>query len=269
MELPVVAIVTSAQCGHCVLMRGNGDPLDTSPPRIVGGHGWTPKFFRSMILGDGKVARVRVLEIHFTSMMVKSFDDILDFSEFIINAETKKLERHRYFNEGGKLVYTIITEGKTENGLAPSKTMTFSEFAATKIPQGLFPFIKIFPTWLYAQGSIWDNALQNKAPLYGAVAACRVKRMSGFGSTAVYGVSGQSGEKQENPLDMVKKLTSGEFGYPKNEIDTSIAPGVTPASKGDPRPPPPRSPPRMSAAFQKYVGIDTPPEKRLNFQIVG
>lgn len=150
MLLPVIVCFTSAECVHCLLLRGmHGDLLpdydegdEAAAATKKEFHYWDSAFIGALITGSknrlvgtvsrcGKPVVARVIDIHFQT---NSAESISEASEFVLNTETGTIERISYNNNLLSL-------------LLPS-------------PQSLFPYVATYPSWIFVTGSEWNFAIR-------------------------------------------------------------------------------------------------------------
>lgn len=205
MSLPVIVIVTSQRCGHCIQMRGDGSlkPVD-SPVTIPSKWNWSENFFLYLLRGgqDKGPAKFRVFEINYNTMS-GSMNDIKEISEFTIGPNNK-IKRVIYINNNDNLeVVTVIDDKKSFN---PSSNVKFNDFVSKNIPSDITNFTYGFPAVYYFSGSSWENSKLGKEPLYGLLAGANVSFNNGK-----WGFDKNSRPTRVDPVEMSSKIVNGQL----------------------------------------------------------
>lgn len=174
MSLPVILIVTSQQCGHCVNMRKDGLIQSPDAPVSIKGTGninwaWNEKFFQKLLRGgsDTGPAKFRVYEVHLATMDPNGA--VMEMAEFSLTKEGK-VQRIGYYNKDGKLgVISSIgyKQTKPPMDIVPNKTL--NGMVDSKIPRAYRNLVLVFPSWIFVNGNVWDSAIGKDTPFYGYV----------------------------------------------------------------------------------------------------
>jgi hypothetical protein len=205
MSLPVIVIVSSLQCGHCVNMRGTDGSLKSndSPISIPSKWSWNENFFLNLIRGgeSSGPAKFRVFEINY-SVLNPNPENIKQISEFTI--VNNKLKRVIYNNNNNNLEITTIVDGK--NNTNPSTNTKFNEFVSKNIPSDISNFAVIFPAVLYFSNNSWENSKLNKESLYGLIGGANVKYNNGK-----WVFDGSVQPTRVDPVEMASKISKGQL----------------------------------------------------------
>lgn len=241
MVLPVIVIMTSAACGHCNQMRGDGYFVsDNSQPHIKkdGGKGWlwNEDFFRHLLRGgeESGRAKFRVFEIHFATLQ-GSYDNIVEISEFEL-ADKNEIARNTFYSQNGKLMNTFALGYRKTDRPEPTEItdQTFEELLAEYIPKQISNYTYAYPSWFYCNGEIWESSIKNNTPLYGYMAGMKVSQIA----NGQFGVIRDSSSftETEDPVSVAKRIATGNLNlnYTVNKSDINknpITPGFLLLSK--------------------------------------
>lgn len=170
MSIPVIAIITSRSCGHCMSMRGTGSLKENSSktpgPIRPGGYYWSPSFMKKLLTGNASgtgPAKVKVFEIFYQNLESAPPTHSNEVSTFELADGTVKRTTYRP-NNGGTLVTVEKGEGKV---VGEQKLDTnFESIIAKMVPNDLSSLLHFFPGWYWFDGMIWNEAIAG-APLYG------------------------------------------------------------------------------------------------------
>ncbi len=217
MSLPVVAIITSAACGHCRNMRGDGQPREPKKsatpipgPISKGGYHFSPSFFQALITGNKAgtgPAKWRVYEFYFPTLSPRSIAEALEINEFTLKP-------------GGGIVRTTYSRGDgTDPGMmmavdgGKKSLMPGTKWAtsvAQRYPADLTNFAYLFPGWVWADGNVWNAAVRGERRLYAYVSSCFVKAYPVEGGTHYWGVDYERKfTSPEDPLENAATLGNG------------------------------------------------------------
>lgn len=222
MSLPVIAILTSSKCGHCVVMRGDGNPKEPkrnrngkplSHGKIKGGHHWSPTFFKKLIRGgsnDGN-PKFRVFEFHFPTLGPRAISEASEISEFIITPRNK-LTRLTY-SPAKEGVY-VQTDGGKKKMYDSKRGITFQGLSE-KFPRDLLNFSYIYPGWVIADGKVWDDAVLGINHLYAKPLSCYVKEEEKNGKRFWRVDVAKGYTELVDPIEFIKNLGPG---YPSLKI---------------------------------------------------
>ena len=186
--LPVILIITNAECSHCNVMRGTGVLKDSKltkslKPTIAGKYSWDDMFFKKLLSGnlDDTVQRFRVYEVHFKSMRNSNSETVLEFSEFQL--KNNKVIRYSAKFNNNKLI--LLKDIDSVSGSKPitgeldsvfNKKTTLVDIIKYKIPNGIFPnFIAYYPEIIFFNPDIWNNSLLGTDKIYGYISGIKLK----------------------------------------------------------------------------------------------
>jgi len=167
----VAVILTSEQCGHCRVMRGNGrllsgNEIKGKQPNIPGGYHYDAVFMKKLITAETEIPRIRVVNIHY-----KTFDHtkgVTDISVFMLDSDNKTVKQTMLKENKGKTnmtLYSIGESGKVvmSNDIDKSWSDIVSEYIPVNIPAYSF----FFPSVLLFEGKAWTEGISQKKPIYG------------------------------------------------------------------------------------------------------
>lgn len=213
MSLPVIAILTSASCGHCRSMRGDGQPREPSNPSIPGpikgGHHWSPTFFRRLITGNKKgegTAKWRVFEFYFPTLRIDSIGSLLEANEF--NLKPGGITRTTYMpTSDGTSVMRAFDGGKKT---ALDGAGDFKTWVAKRYPKELINFVYLYPGWIWTSGPNWDAAVKGTEHMFSHVSACFVDvQGKDDAGKPIYGVNYEKKfTTPEDPLEVAITLNN-------------------------------------------------------------
>lgn len=231
MSLPVIIVITSAQCGHCRTMRNDGQPVE--PPKnskgeplkqgiIKGGHHWSPSFIKELISKNGKSV-ARLIEVYYPTLGPSSVDEALQVN--VYNVTNNVLVRSAYSKapNTNKLAITVNRGGTAE---APKlDDMPYSTFVLSTIPKQLKDFMYIFPAWIMVDGKIWDDAIAERGNLYARASSCKVGEIGTNAGKPSYGVMRGEGYVQaEDPIVNIGKVHDGSLSLiPPPPVPKAVA----------------------------------------------
>jgi hypothetical protein len=220
-NIPVIVIITSATCGHCINMRGDGSfkPED-SPPTIKrdetvgkksGGWAWTESFFRKLLRGGADSGSVNIIE----------------FSEFELDTFKNEVSRSTFYSQNDKLMNTFVI-GYRKNPPEPTEITdrTYSQYLRQCIPTQISNYCYAYPSWFYCAGNNWYSSITDNTPLYGYLASMQVVKLN----NGQYGVDKNSLGLIEDPVSTAEKISSKKINLtPPNNLKSDInQPPVTP-----------------------------------------
>lgn len=182
MTVPVLVIVTSRQCGHCLKLRGAGHlskRLPRSFPNPQGnGWGWNEEFFLALLRGGmtSGPARLRVFEINFEDLSGK-LDQVSSFSEFSI--EDSHIRRQAYYNSSDRMIYSNEVGDDPIISLQKVDNYGFYEYLNAMFPSEIADFIHPYPGFIFASQYAWGRAIRKEEPLYALSGKFPTRRKTG------------------------------------------------------------------------------------------
>ena len=230
MNLPVVVVMTSATCGHCIHMRGeDGDFMPSnSPPTIKkdsgNGWSWNETFFKTLLRAgaDSGRAKCRVFEIHYQTMQA-FYDNIISFTEFEL-ADKEEVSKNTYYTQNNKLMNTYVIGYRTKSNLPEPTEVTdisFSDLIRKYIPTQIVNYARAYPSWFFCNGEVWNASLHDNTPLFGYLASAKVIKLP----NGEFGVdkSVNFGDA-EDPVTVINKIVNGKLSldYTQLKSDTII-----------------------------------------------
>jgi hypothetical protein len=238
MSLPIVVIMTSASCGHCVHMRGNDGSFmpENDEPSIKKdnskGWAWNETFFKNLLTaGSGSSkAKCRVFEIHLSTLQ-PLYENIIEFSEFELE-DKGEVSKNTYYIQNNKLMNTFVIGYRSQKNL-PEPTevtdVTFQDFIRRYIPTQIVNFAFAFPGWFFCKGDIWDSSITNNTPLFGYLSSVPVIKLANgqFGADR----RSESMSAPEDPVTVIKKIVNGSLNLDYSQVKSGTnleTPPVTP-----------------------------------------
>lgn len=243
MSLPVIAILTAADCGPCQAFRKSGKvPEDPSPlyidpdgklvHKIPGpnlGNYFSQSLFKRLLTGnpEGKgPSRFRVYEFYVPSRgAMPSMATLREHSEFkMVNG---KLQRVTY-TAGSEIKDSKFGSGKKHKLLiqidsgdvkADSKGTSFEDFMSSNYPAQLFAFIPAFPGYIFADGKIWDEAATGKRNLFAIPNTTAVTEEKKPDGSTVWGIN-HSTKYYGDPIRMATAFHSNPSLLLEPMVDT-------------------------------------------------
>lgn len=216
MSLPVIVIVTSVQCGHCVSMRGADGSLksDDAPISIPSKWAWNEKFFLNLLRGGEQSgpAKFKVFEINY-KIMNPSPDNIKEISEFSIG-NSNRIKRVIYNNIDDNLQTNTVIEDK--NTISPSSNIKFKDFVSRNIPAEISNYIVFFPSILYFSNESWEKSKLNTESLYGLIGGANVKYNNGK-----WGFDSSIQPTRIDPVEMSSKIVKGQISLKPEVVLTN------------------------------------------------
>lgn len=204
MSLPIIVIITSSRCSHCISMRGQDGSFksDDASSTIPNNWAWNEKFFSALLRGGEKSgpAKFKVYEINYSTMNPN--DAINEISEFSLGSNNH-VKRTIYSNNNDFLNVTTIEGDKKSTN--PSN-MKFSEFASKSIPKDISNYILMYPSILYFSNSAWENSKSGKENLYGLIAGANVTYNNGK-----WGFDTASKPTRVDPVEFSSKISKGQI----------------------------------------------------------
>jgi hypothetical protein len=171
-EHPVLVVITSQNCPHCVNMKGDGWPSESQKVSIPGGWKWDFPFFKAVLTGgknDG-ISRAEFFNIHYVNGILAEFT-ILSLTE-----EGKVFVRRFKKTDNVGLSYASMLESdstiKQEDLVKPQwrykPEPNFEKYRDSWIPSNdISGFLVHVPVWLYFSSTIWWASVLKDEPLYG------------------------------------------------------------------------------------------------------
>jgi hypothetical protein len=212
-SLPVILIITSEGCGACSHLRGpTGVPIE--PKNIPSqnhffGESWSPTFFKKLITGNINgtgPTKFRVSELHLNSLDGRSILNCKEFIEF--SMENNKFIRIVYVSKDNKTSIKVYKDSVEDKSKSKILDIPFGMLLINKVPQNLNAFLGTFPSFIFIDGNIYDNALQNNGNLYGKVTSRTLKKTVKNGEV-IY--NSEHNGLQENPIDIMTKIVNGNL----------------------------------------------------------
>lgn len=222
MSLPVIAILTSTRCPHCVSTRGaDGQPREFKEKKadgslsdvgldkrsqIKGGHYWSPSFFQKLITGNSgrPIAKYRVYEFFMPRQDPEPMSTALEVSEFTLKPGGG-VTRTTYKPSEDKTKVAVYNDGEKKGVVGGN--IDFPTFVSTKFPQELTNYRYVYPAWAFFKGSTWDAAVRGTEHLYGYAVMCTLMPVPGADGKIMHVVDRSKQPTQaEDPLVLAAKL---------------------------------------------------------------
>lgn len=229
-SLPVILIITAEGCPSCEHLRGQTgvpkEPTNQPSPSHFFGESWSPTFFKKLITGNVNgtgPAKFRVCELHLNSLDGRSILNCKDFVEFSI--DNNKFIRIVYISKDNKTSMKVYKDGIEDKSKSKILDIPFGVLLINKVPQNLNTFMGTFPSFIFIDGNIYDNALHNNGNLYGKVTSRTLKKIVKNGET-IY--TSEHNGLQENPIDIMTKIVGGSLSllFPVENSEVKIIPEV-------------------------------------------
>jgi len=232
MSLPVIVIVTSGQCGHCLNVRGNGFLMaPDARPSIKGrdqrGWAWNEELMRALIRGGDATAgssepKFRLFDVFFATLAPTA---IQEFSEYTLlpDGHVQRI-MHASTPTGG--LTTMTTIGYTTTIPRPNiqNGIMYADALKDALPANLGDFVFAYPGWLYFDGKIWDAAIEKGDPLYAQAMGLSVIPKPGGGYMVdrrreAMGIMG-------DPVKMAHDVATGKISLRPSGVSFTAAPPV-------------------------------------------
>jgi hypothetical protein len=203
MKSPIIILITSQQCGHCVHFRGDGTPRENQE--------WSLETIRRYLTGSSlriknpEMQAASLINIHLSTMQVDT-DNIIEVDEYVINDNNGKIYRNSFIRHGDDIEYRVEIEGKYSKSGSTQLQNHFKEhnnnfiqYQANFIPMKIKKLIAFFPAWIFVRLDDWTMSILNDAPLNGRVVSCTVKQLRNHEYEVEMG-------DPEDPEDVLKTL---------------------------------------------------------------
>lgn len=240
MSLPVILIITSQRCGHCVKMRGDGHLHSSftgpAPSSMPGGHSYDDTFIRKLITADPTGAhksneqptpKYRLYNLHLASMGGPD-NEVLELLEYVVKSGGSVEERiYKKNSSSGNTDVEIYTVNPTTVPVSKlhQTTTSWADTVKTMIPSGYTSYLYFFPMVLFFTSQVWDRGLRDGAPIYGYINGMETS------PTPPYGPVKSSQPNVSDPIILAASFAKGEkllLNGPPTARDTSIS--ATPAT---------------------------------------
>lgn len=212
-SLPVILIITAEGCNGCTNLRGPTgvpiEPKNAPSPNHFFGESWSPTFFKKLITGNINATgpiKFRVCELHFNSLDGRSILNCKEFIEF--SMDNTKFISIVYTSKDNKTSMKIYKDGIEDKSKSKILDIPFGVLLINKVPQNLNTFLGTFPSFIFIDGNIYDNAIHNNGNLYGKVTARTLKKTVKNGEVLY---TSEHNGSQENPIDIMTKIVNGSL----------------------------------------------------------
>jgi hypothetical protein len=202
MSLPVIVFLTSKVCSVCEKIRSpskgkicplakTGEDTNAYAKRLgfplamtfPGDGRFEVDFFRKIITGgSGKgPAQYRVYCIQLETMAATwTENNVTEIS--IAELDGDGVKQTIFSSKGGKTHQeSIKITDKVTKILDRQETVDWTTTIDVYVPKGLVGYCWFFPAFLVFSGTLWDNSLKNKLPLYGIINGAQTKKVSPWG----------------------------------------------------------------------------------------
>jgi hypothetical protein len=194
MSLPVILVITSQRCGHCVRMRGDGRLNSSfdgeSQSSLPGGYGYDDTFIRKLISANPAAvpkndntypAKYRVYNLHLSKMGGPD-NEVLEIIEFELKTGGTIEERiYKKNNSNTDIeIYTVSSTNKPSTKLHHTST-PWLDTIKNMIPSGYVNYLHFFPMILYFSAGAWDRALREGGPIYGYINGAETSQTPPYG----------------------------------------------------------------------------------------
>lgn len=215
-NLPILVIITSADCPACQNLHASGSFNRDGPPNprlSFYGVKWEAPSFWPLISGDPEPTaqsrpRFRVYEIEVFSMRNTGHNNIKSYTEFVLSSDGMGITRHTYFRsaEGGDGIIYVENEGNITEGV--KKDGSFTAMVARLFPNGIRSLVIQFPSFMWVSRVEWKKGLDdsNYVP-YAAVFGLVVGEKT-TGKGKVYGIVSQDTSDKRKTIVQMANLIS-------------------------------------------------------------
>jgi hypothetical protein len=235
MSLPVILVITSQRCGHCVRMRGDGriqssrgQESSTTPSALPGGYSYNDAFIRKLITANPSAvprndnmypAKYRVYNLHLSKMGGPD-NEILEIIEFALKpggAIEERLYKKNDLNADVE-IYTVSPSTEPDSKLHHTSTPWLDTVKNT-IPNAYTNYLHFFPMILYFTAGAWDRSLREGGPIYGYINGAETLQTPPYGP-----VPGQANIQVVDPVVLAASLIKGEKPFIDAPNATNPAP---------------------------------------------
>ena len=180
MPKPIIVLITSRQCGHCVHFRGE-DGKPTSDKE------WSPELIRKLLTGSplrkvySSLRASAIIEIHLSSMNVNA-DNIIQINEYSIEKDLSILRVSITRREGDKVTYSAELDGVPSTSLSSKFQILFEnetdfhKWEQKHIPSKIKQLVPFFPVWMFVNPIEWEQSIEYNSPISAYVVSATVSK---------------------------------------------------------------------------------------------
>ncbi len=176
-NLPVMLIITSSDCSACRALHSTGDfnrDLDNNTPPMTSflGSQWNAQLFWRLLTGSiepdkNSQVKFRVMELEILRMNNRNggFNNILGFTEFILNSNKDGIDinRNTYekYQDDTELDGIMYLKDDTRRGSGERVQGSFTRLVSSKIPSSIFNLLYQYPSFMWFSPSQWSMAMRD------------------------------------------------------------------------------------------------------------
>lgn len=204
MSKPVICIITSSQCGHCVTMRlPTLSKVNVKGP--ISGNSWSYDFFTMLLFGVESVEK-------------GNFDETSEPHFRVYNIHTPTM---RSANISMSEVTEFVWTGNSD------KPINVVNVSNDRVPESIFNYVKAFPTFAYFDGDTWDEDVKNGTEhLYGIINMYNTIFKSKVNGKNTY-TCDPSAPFNKKPHQIAENVRVNGLPPPPMSLEPHKAPGLT------------------------------------------